>query len=92
MEPSQIWKTLFEQWSPDMPRRGVVTTSLDEQFPFKAFMLTGETVLLERTNPDPLGTRFMILPYSNIVAVKVVDVVKQKTFSSMGFEGKLSGK
>ena len=55
-------------------------------------MLAGENVLLERTNPDPLGTRFMILPYRNMAAVKFVDVIKEKVFTSMGFEGHLSGK
>jgi hypothetical protein len=92
MEISQIWKSLFERWPQDLPRRGVVTTTLDEQIPFKGFMLTRETVLLERTNPDPLGTRFIVLPYPNMAAVKLVDVIKEKIFTSMGFEGKLSGK
>jgi hypothetical protein len=92
MEISQTWKSLFESWPRDLPHRGVVTTSLDEQIPFKGFMLKGETILLERTNPDPLGVRFIILPYTSVVKVKLVDVIKESTFCSMGFEGKLSGK
>lgn len=92
MEINQTWKSLFQDWPTELPRRGVVTTSLDEQIPFKGFMLKGERLLLERTNPDPMGTRFIFLPYTNIAAVKLVDVVKETVFCSMGFEGKLSGK
>jgi hypothetical protein len=92
MDVNQTWKSLFERWPEDLPHRGIVTSSLDEQIPFKGFMQKGDTLLLERTNPDPLGTRFIILPFANIAKVKLVDVIKDKTFTSMGFEGKLSGK
>lgn len=92
MDTNQSWKSIFERWPKDLPRRGIVTTTLDEQYPFKGYMIAGDMVLLERTNVDPLGTRFMFLPYANIAAVKIVDVVKEQTFSSMGYEGKLSGK
>jgi hypothetical protein len=92
MEIQLTWKRTFERWPQDLPRRGVVTTTLDEQIPFKGFMLSGDMVLLERTNPDPLGTRFIILPYANVAAMKFVDVIKEKIFSAMGFEGHLSGK
>ena len=92
MEITETWKRLFQRWPQDLPQRGVVTTTLNEQLPFKGFMLAGETVLLERTNPDPLGTRFIFLPYANVAAVKIVDVIKEKIFAAMGYEGKLSGK
>jgi hypothetical protein len=92
MEIRQIWKKTFERWPQDLPQRGIVTTTLEEQIPFKGYMLSGEAVLLERANPDPLGTRFIILPYDNMAAIKLVDVIKEKTFSAMGFEGKLSAK
>jgi hypothetical protein len=92
MELNKLWRPMFERWPQDLPRRGVVTTTLEEQYPFKGYMVSGDLVLLERTNPDPLGTRFMFLPYAQIAAVKIVDVVQEKTFASMGYEGKLSGK
>ena len=43
-------------------------------------------LLVERRNPDTLGARKILLPYSAIVAVKIVDVVKVKAFASFGFQ------
>ena len=92
MDTNHNWKSIFERWPNDLPRRGLVTTTLDEQFPFKGYMMAGDMILLERTNVDPLGTRYMFVPYANIAAVKIVDVIQEKIFASMGYEGKLSGK
>jgi hypothetical protein len=42
---------------------------------------------LERQTPDSLGARTIILEYAQISAMKIVDVVKSKSFQSIGFEG-----
>ena len=43
-------------------------------------------LLLERKIPDTLGARKILLPYSQILAVKITDVVKMKAFQSLGFD------
>ncbi|MEO1497686.1 MAG: hypothetical protein AAFV43_11110 [Planctomycetota bacterium] len=63
---------------------------LDEAMPFKGFMTRGETVLLERTNPDTMGARFILVPFSEIASVKFIDPLKQETFEAAGFRGRLS--
>lgn len=65
--------------------------NLDEAMPFKGFMVRGDTVLLERTNPDTLGARFLLVPFSEIAVVKFVDPLKQAVFESAGFKGVLVG-
>jgi len=86
------WKTFFAEWSGDLPRKGIVVTVLSEQIPFKGFMTSADIVLLERTNPDPLGTRLILIPYDQISIVKLTEVVGRSVFSEIGFSGKLSGR
>jgi hypothetical protein len=53
-------------------------------------MVRGEVVLLERTNPDTLGARFLIVPYAEISLVKLIDPLKQELLEAAGFRGKLA--
>ena len=89
---SEAWRQLFNKWPKEIPSRGVLVTTLNEQIPFRGFMITDEWVLLERTNPDPMGSRFIMLPFENIAVVKLIDALKQSAFETIGFVGKLSGK
>jgi len=89
MELDHAWKEMFERWPADVPRRGVLVTSYGEQVLFDGFM-TGESFLLiNRNAPDTVGARKLIVPYANIVTLKIVDVVKAKALVHLGFEGKL---
>lgn len=89
MEANVAWKDFFAAWPADLPKRGIVVAAWDEQIPFGGF-LTGPTMLLlARTTPDSLGSRTIILPYQQIAAVKMTDVVQAKVFQSIGFSGKL---
>jgi hypothetical protein len=90
MPSNSAWSELFENWPASLPRRGVVLSSLNESTPFKAFMVKGDALLLERTNPDPLGVRFVLLSFDAIHAVKFTDPLKESVFSAAGFLGKLS--
>jgi hypothetical protein len=92
MQPETCWKAFFLKWPKDLPRRGILVTVLNDQHPFKAFMTTDEMVLLERQNPDPLGSRILMLEFNQIALVKLTDVIQQSIFKKMGFVGKLSGK
>lgn len=86
------WKQLFTAWPQDMPRRGVLVTNFAEQFPFDGFLIGEELLFVERQTPDSLGSRAMFLPYDNIAAVKLTDVVKPKPLQTLGLKGDLSKK
>jgi hypothetical protein len=89
MDVATVWRDFFVKWPKELPRQGVLVTNLDEQIGFAGFM-TGETMLLvDRRAPDTVGARKVILPYANIAALKLVDVVKAKTLQSAGFVGDL---
>jgi hypothetical protein len=85
----KTWRDVFCEWPAAIPRRGIVTSSLNEAIPFKGFMLKGEMLLLERTNPDSLGARFILLPFDAINSIKFVDPLKESTFTAAGYTGKL---
>jgi hypothetical protein len=81
------WRDFFAQWPADMHRRGIIVTSFDEQIPFSAFWTSSNLLLLERQTPDSLGARTIVLAFTQITALKIVDVVKPKSFQTLGFEG-----
>jgi hypothetical protein len=81
------WRDFFAQWPADMPRRGIIIAEFGEQMPFSAFWTSPTYLLLERTTPDSLGARTIVLPFTQVAALKITDVVKPKTFQPLGFEG-----
>lgn len=85
----QVWREFFQRWPAGMPQTGVVVTSFNEQVPFIAFMYTEQMVMLERRAPDTLGARKVFVPFSQIAALKLVDVIQEKTLQAAGFKGKL---
>lgn len=89
MGNSSSWQRYFQNWPKDVPPRGIVVTSFDEQVPFDGFLTTDGMVLLERKTPDTIGARKVLLAYENIVAIKFVDVIRSKAFESAGFLGKI---
>ncbi len=90
-DTSVIWKAFFNQWPEGIPTRGIVVTQLNEQLPFKGYMVKGDVVLLERTNPDTLGSRYILVPYSEVGIVKLTDPLNQEKFEKAGFQGELCG-
>jgi hypothetical protein len=81
------WRDFFVHWPAEMQRRGIVVTNFDEQIPFSAFWTSPNLLLLERQNPDALGARTIVLEFTQIAALKMVDVIKIKAFQTIGFEG-----
>jgi hypothetical protein len=53
-------------------------------------MMKEDTLLLERTNPDPLGTRFIVLEYDAIHMLKLIDPLKESAFTGAGYAGQLA--
>jgi hypothetical protein len=84
------WHEAFYEWPAAIPRRGIVVNTLNEAMPFKAFLVKGETVLLERSNPDSLGARYILIPFDAINCVKFIDPLKESVFTAAGFSGKLA--
>jgi hypothetical protein len=82
-----VWKELFTKWPAGIPKRGVLVSTLNETTPFKSFMLKGETLLLERTNPDPLGARFIMMGFDAIHMVKLTEPLREEVFTAAGFTG-----
>jgi hypothetical protein len=81
------WRDFFVHWPPEMPRRGIVITAFGEQIPFSAFWTSSNFLLLERQNPDSIGARTIVLEFAQIAGLKTADIIKIKTFQTIGFEG-----
>ena len=81
------WKVIFDNWPRDITRTGVVVSSFNEQIAFVDFLTASKFVLLERRGPDAVGERKVMIPFSEILAVKFVDPVKLQIFESLGFKG-----
>jgi hypothetical protein len=80
------WHDYFVQWPSELPRRGIIIASFGEQIPFSGFSTSPHFLLLERQTPDSLGARTIVLTYNQIEALKIVDVIKPKSFQPLGFE------
>ncbi len=63
----------------------MLVTLLDESMPFKNFWLRDDLLLLERTNPDVAGGRFMLLSFEVINTVKFIDPLNESTISDAQF-------
>jgi hypothetical protein len=84
------WREVFEKWPPSIPKRGVLVSTLNEATPFKSFMLKGELLLLERTNPDPIGSRFILMEFSAIHILKFVEPLSEAALTGAGYVGHLA--
>jgi hypothetical protein len=85
-----VWKNTFNNWPAGIPRRGIVVSSLNEPMPFKGFLVKDDLLLLDRTNPDSLGARFILISFDAINTVKLIDPLKESLFTAAGFLGKLA--
>ncbi len=85
MEKIVAWKMLFQRWPASVPKAGIVATSLNENITFTNFLVSEHSVLLERDRPDAMGARSAILPWQEIVTVKLTSPVEPAQFKEMGF-------
>ena len=84
-DAEEIWRRCFLEWPAELGRRGVLVTTFGEQVPFENFSASDTMLLVERRAPDTLGARMVLVPYQNVAALKIVDVVKAKAFTQFGF-------
>ncbi len=87
MDRSEVWRKLFTNWPAGMPRKGVVVTTAGDQIGFADFRTRDDFVLVHRHAPDTSGARDVLFPFSEIIALKIIDVIKPKTYREAGFVG-----
>lgn len=87
---TEIWREMFTNWPAVLPRRGLIVSTLNETVPFKSFFLKNDTLLLERTNPDAVGARFIILAFDAIHMLKLTDPLKESVLNDAGYVGQLA--
>lgn len=84
MELAGIWRQFFANWPNGLVTAGVVVTSFD-QIPFASFAMSEHVVLLTRRAPDAVGSRRIVVPHSQIEAVKITESVDDSVFTGAGF-------
>ena len=90
MTSASVWYNVFANWPAAIPRRGIVVSVLNESTAFKGFLHNDNVLLLERANPDAAGTRYVLISYDAIHAVKFTEPLKEAVLLSAGYVGKLS--
>lgn len=86
MEAANPWLDYFRNWPADVEKRGYLVTNFDEQVPFDGFIVSPTLLIVDRKTPDTVGCRKLVIPFQNIAAVKIIDIVKNRSFASLGFE------
>ena len=84
------WRDTFTKWPTGISKRGVVVSTLNESTPFKSFFVKDNMLLLERTNPDPLGGRFILMEFSAIHMLKITDPLTEAAITAAGYVGQLA--
>jgi hypothetical protein len=79
-------KEFFHAWPGGLDRRGVLVCTFGEQIPFSSFMPGEHLLIVDRSVPDTMGARKIVVPYDNIAAIKFIEVVKNKVFQPLGFD------
>ncbi len=80
-----VWRKFFASWPPGLAHTGVIVGLNGDQTPFVSFLLSENVLLLERPAPDSVGGRKVLIPYSRIDSVKVVEPVSNDVFVHSGF-------
>ena len=86
MESSEFWRTLFENWPEVIERHGIVISKQGETIPFVDFLISGGLLLLERSSPDAVGSRKVIVAYESIALIKMTTTAELTRFQAMGFQ------
>ena len=86
MEKILAWKTPFQRWPVSIPKVGIVVTTINDPIAFSSFQISEHMVLLERDRPDITGARAVIVPWQEIVTVKLTSPIDPSQFKDMGFK------
>jgi hypothetical protein len=85
MEKSKCWQELFQRWPDSIPKVGIAVTSLNESISFSSFQVSDNAVLFERDRPDTTGARSAIVPWGEVITVKLTSPIEPARFKDMGF-------
>lgn len=85
MDTAAAWQRLFEQWPEHKTRVGIVVANSQEPISFTDFMVTPGILALERERPDTQGARKVLISFSAITAVKLVDTGSFNELKQLGF-------
>ncbi len=85
MDGDDSWRTLFENWPKSFAKVGVLITSFGDTVPFNDFKVNQGILLVQRERPDTIGARKMMVSFTAIVALKIVDVAELEVYEVMGF-------
>ncbi len=85
MDKSNCWQGMFQNWPDSIPKLGIAVTSLNESIAFSNFQISDAAVLFERDRPDTLGARSAIVPWEQIVTVKLTSPIEPALFQELGF-------
>lgn len=80
----EIWRRQFENWSSKLPRGGVLVTDFD-QIVFVDFRISDDFLFVERTNPDVVGARSVLIPFSDVRGVKFIRPIEIEQLEALGF-------
>ena len=78
-------ESVLASWPTSLPRKGVAVTAQGEQIVFANFSVSSGCVLLERTTPDAMGGRVILLPIENLAVFKFTDTLSEKAIKDLGF-------
>ncbi len=78
------WADFFARWPSSVPQRGILVTLFGEQIPFSAFLYRAGILFVERTTPDQLGGRALLIPFEQIAAVKFLARELHKVGNALG--------
>lgn len=81
-------ESLLTGWPAGLARRGVVATMQGEQIVFSDFSLGHGCVLFQRSTPDSMGGREIIMPIDQVAVIKLTESLESKTRAEMGFKGR----
>jgi hypothetical protein len=89
MAASQQWDSFFSNWPASLPRSGVLLTNLNETMPFKDFWLKDGMLLVERTTPDAMGARFVLLSFEMLNVLKFTNPFSAAEIAEAGFRAEI---
>ncbi len=85
MEGDNSWREFFENWPQTIPKVGVLIPSFGEPVAFNDFRVNEGILLVQRERPDTIGARKLMVSFTAILALKLVDVEPLDHYETMGF-------
>lgn len=90
---AESWRNVFANWPQGFKRKGVLQPAFDENIVFVDFLISDDMLVLERSTPDNVGARRVMVPFADIAALKFVEPLKTDQFLKAGYsKGNTAGR